>query len=198
MKTNDSELIMLIKENNEEAHVALNEKYYVIINKIINSYSEDLKWLSINIDELKESCYTLFNRAVEEYNPFNKASFNTYINLIIKRKIKKTIIKAIILKKNDPVYINKDIFDIEERCNIKISDPLEDMCIKEKYHDIFDVIKNKLNNKELAILSLLLDGRTYKDIAYIVTSDYQNVYRKIQQIKRKIIPELQKINRINS
>ena len=85
----DSDLIMLYSENNEEALDILNQKYNIVTKKIINKYYPFLKKLNVNFDELVLSCHELVNEALDTYNTLSKASLNTYISLIIDRKIKK-------------------------------------------------------------------------------------------------------------
>ena len=72
-------------------------------------------------------------------------------------------------------------------------DPLETLCAKESQKNLNEIILNKLNNNELAIFSLLLDGLSYKDIAFTLMQSYKQIYIKIQNIRKKLIPELQKM-----
>lgn len=189
----DSELIMLIRENNEEASYILNQKYTIIIKKIVNHHYYDLKKLNVNIEELIMSCYELLNEAIEQYNPYAKASFSTYVNLIIKRKIKKTIIKALRDNKKVMEDYSINIEDMEKLSVSNTSDPLKEMCDKESEKLLNKVIIENLNNKELAIVSLLLEGMSIKEIAFTLMQSYKQIYNNIQNIKRKIAPELQKI-----
>ena len=74
----DSELIMLYRENNEEALDILNKKYYIVTKRIINKYYPFLKKLNINFDELILSCHELVNEALDTYNTLSKASLNKF------------------------------------------------------------------------------------------------------------------------
>lgn len=185
----DSELIMLYRENNEEATDILNQKYSIVTKRIINKYYPQLKKLNVNFYELISSCHELVNEALDTYNPLSKASLNTYISLIIDRKIKKTIINAVRYnKKNmEPSNIGFD------NATDNSLDPLETLCAKESQKNLNEIILNKLNNNELAIFSLLLDGLSYKDIAFTLMQSYKQIYKKVQNIRKKLIPELQKM-----
>lgn len=185
----DSELIMLYRENNEEATDILNQKYSIVTKRIINKYYPQLKKLNINFDELILSCHELVNEALDTYNTLSKASLNTYISLIIDRKIKKTIINAVRYNKKNMELSNIDFDNATDNS----LDPLETLCAKESQKNLNEIILNKLNNNELAIFSLLLDGLSYKDIAFTLMQSYKQIYKKVQNIRKKLIPELQKM-----
>ena len=185
----DSELIMLYRENNEEALDILNQKYNIVTKRIINKYYPFLRKLNINFDELTLSCHELINEALDTYNSLYKASLNTYISLIIDRKIKKTIINAVRYNKKNMELSNIDFDNATDNS----LDPLETLCAKESQKNLNEIILNKLNNNELAIFSLLLDGLSYKDIAFTLMQSYKQIYKKVQNIRKKLIPELQKI-----
>ena len=185
----DSELIMLYRENNEEATDILNQKYSIVTKRIINKYYPQLKKLNVNFYELISSCQELVNEALDTYNTLSKASLNTYISLIIERKIKKTIINAVRYNKKNMELSNIDFDNATDNS----LDPLETLCAKESQKNLNEIILNKLNNNELAIFSLLLDGLSYKDIAFTLMQSYKQIYKKVQNIRKKLIPELQKI-----
>lgn len=185
----DSELIMLYRENNEEATDILNQKYSIVTKRIINKYYLQLKKLNVNFYELISSCHELVNEALDTYNPLSKASLNTYISLIIDRKIKKTIINAVRYNKKNMELSNIDFDNATDNS----LDPLETLCAKESQKNLNEIILNKLNNNELAIFSLLLDGLSYKDIAFTLMQSYKQIYKKVQNIRKKLIPELQKM-----
>lgn len=185
----DSELIMLYRENNEEATDILNQKYSIVTKRIINKYYPQLKKLKVNFYELISSCHELVNEALDTYNTLSKASLNTYISLIIDRKIKKTIINAVRYNKKNMELSNIDFDNATDNS----LDPLETLCAKESQKNLNEIILNKLNNNELAIFSLLLDGLSYKDIAFTLMQSYKQIYKKVQNIRKKLIPELQKM-----
>lgn len=189
----DSELIMLYRENNEEALDILNQKYNIVTKRIINKYYPFLRKLNINFDELTLSCHELINEALDTYNSLYKASLNTYISLIIDRKVKKTIINAIRYNKKNIEVSNINFDNTASSISSNSLDPLEAICASESQKNLNEIILNKLNNNELAIFSLLLDGLSYKDIAFTLMQSYKQIYKKVQNIRKKLIPELQKM-----
>ena len=192
MKISDSELIMLTREKNEEAEEILRLRYTEIIKKIINYYYPELVKLKINIEELIINCQEVLGKALEQYSSLSKASFRTYVNLIINRKIKKTIIKA--LRNNKKTLEDKsfNLEDIEKVYTNNSLDPLNAICIKERKNLLIKIIVETLSTSELDIFSLLVDGKDYNEIAIILNKNYNQIYRNIQNIKRKLAPKLEK------
>lgn len=192
MKISDSELIMLTREKNEEAEEILRLRYTEIIKKIINYYYPELVKLKINIEELIINCQEVLGKALEQYSSLSKASFRTYVNLIINRKIKKTIIKA--LRNNKKTLEDKsfNLEDIEKIYTNNSLDPLNAICIKERKNLLIKIIVETLSTSELDIFSLLVDGKDYNEIAIILNKNYNQIYRNIQNIKRKLAPKLEK------
>ena len=192
MKISDSELIMLTREKNEEAEEILRLRYTEIIKKIINYYYPELVKLKINIEELIINCQEVLGKALEQYSSLSKASFRTYVNLIINRKIKKAIIKA--LRNNKKTLEDKsfNLEDIEKIYTNNSLDPLNAICIKERKNLLIKIIVETLSTSELDIFSLLVDGKDYNEIAIILNKNYNQIYRNIQNIKRKLAPKLEK------
>lgn len=189
----DSELIMLCRENNEEALNLLNRKYTAIISIIINKYYSELKKANINIEELKLSCSETLNEALENYNSLSKASFNTYLTLLIERKIKKIIITTYRKNKKTIEESFGFIDDIVKYDLGSAMDPLNVLCKDEKNQRLQKIIIETLTNKELLIFSLLLEGLTCKDIASTLMQSYKRIYKNIQNIRKKITQKLQEI-----
>ena len=192
MKISDSELIMLAREKNEEAEEILRIRYTEVIRKIINYYYPEIVKLKINIEELIVNCQEVLNRALEEYTFLSKASFRTYANIIINRKIKKTIIKELRNSKKTLEDKSYNLDDIEKVYANNSLDPLDAICLKERRNLILKTIVNTLSTSELDVFTLLVDGKDCHEIASILKKNYSQIYRNIQNIKRKLAPELEK------
>ena len=186
----DSELIMLYRENNEEATDILNQKYSIVTKRIINKYYPQLKKLNINFYELISSCHELVNEALDTYSTLSKASLNTYISLIIDRKIKKTIIKEYKERKKYTIIYKKDMMDNFNSDNKNAKDPLEILCENENLEEMNNKITQRLNEKEINIYKLMVKGLSCKDISLALKKDYYSIYRKVRSIRKKVKREL--------
>lgn len=192
-KISDSELIMLCRENIEDAEEILNKKYDKIIKTIIKNNMVTLKQLNIAIDDLYTECFEVYRNAVDNYSNLRKACLNTYVTTIINRKIKKSILNQIRKNKKYTIVFINDLMNNQDNKFIidnKAKDPLDVICEKENIESINNIILQKLNIKEINTLILLTEGFKCSEIAKILKRDYYCIYRTIKSIRRKLIPEL--------
>ncbi len=133
-KISDSELIMLCRENIEDAEEILNKKYDKIIKTIIKNNMVTLKQLNIAIDDLYTECFEVYRNAVDNYSSLRKACLNTYVTTIINRKIKKSILNQIRKNKKYTIVFINDLMNNQDNKFIidnKAKDPLDVICEKE-------------------------------------------------------------------
>lgn len=189
-KVSDSELLMLFHEKVEEAENMLNQKYEIIIKLILKKYVPIIKILNISFEDLYNECFELYHNALENYRNKTSASFNTYVSLIIERKVKKTIIKEYKERKKYSIIYIKDMMDNFNSDNKYAKDPLEILCENENLEEMNNKIAQRLNEKEINIYKLMVNGLSCKDISVILKKDYYSIYRKVRSIRKKINSEL--------
>lgn len=189
-KVSDSELLMLFHEKVEEAENMLNQKYEIIIKLILKKYIPIIKILNISFEDLYNECFALYHNALENYRNKTSASFNTYVSLIIERKVKKTIIKEYKDRKKYSIIYIKDMMDNFNSDNKYAKDPLEILCENENLEEMNNKIAQRLNEKEINIYKLMVNGLSCKDISLALKKDYYSIYRKIRSIRKKVKREL--------
>ncbi len=189
-KVSDSELLMLFHEKVEEAENMLNQKYEIIIKLILKKYVPIIKILNISFEDLYNECFELYHNALENYRNKTSASFNTYVSLIIERKVKKTIIKEYKERKKYSIIYIKDMMDNFNSDNKYAKDPLEILCENENLEEMNNKITQRLNEKEINIYKLMVNGLSCKDISLALKKDYYSIYRKVRSIRKKINSEL--------
>lgn len=189
-KVSDSELLMLFHEKVEEAENMLNQKYEIIIKLILKKYIPIIKILNISFEDLYNECFELYHNALENYRNKTSASFNTYVSLIIERKVKKTIIKEYKERKKYSIIYIKDMMDNFNSDNKYAKDPLEILCENENLEEMNNKITQRLNEKEINIYKLMVNGLSCKDISLALKKDYYSIYRKVRSIRKKINSEL--------
>ena len=189
-KVSDSELLMLFHEKVEEAENMLNQKYEIIIKLILKKYIPIIKILNISFEDLYNECFELYHNALENYRNKTSASFNTYVSLIIERKVKKTIIKEYKEQKKYSIIYIKDMMDSFNGDNKYAKDPLEILCENENLEEMNNKITQRLNEKEINIYKLMANGLSCKDISVILKKDYYSIYRKVRSIRKKVNSEL--------
>lgn len=189
-KVSDSELLMLFHEKVEEAENMLNQKYEIIIKLILKKYVPIIKILNISFEDLYNECFELYHNALENYRNKTSASFNTYVSLIIERKVKKTIIKEYKERKKYSIIYIKDMMDNFNSDNKYAKDPLEILCENENLEEMNNIIAQRLNEKEINIYKLMVNGLSCKDISLALKKDYYSIYRKVRSIRKKVKREL--------
>lgn len=189
-KVSDSELLMLFHEKVEEAENMLNQKYEIIIKLILKKYVPIIKILNISFEDLYNECFVLYHNALENYRNKTSASFNTYVSLIIERKVKKTIIKEYKERKKYSIIYIKDMMDNFNSDNKYAKDPLEILCENENLEEMNNKIAQRLNEKEINIYKLMVNGLSCKDISLALKKDYYSIYRKVRSIRKKVKREL--------
>ena len=189
-KVSDSELLMLFHEKVEEAENMLNQKYEIIIKLILKKYVPIIKVLNISFEDLYNECFELYHNALENYRNKTSASFNTYVSLIIERKVKKTIIKEYKERKKYSIIYIKDMMDNFNSDNKYAKDPLEILCENENLEEMNNKITQRLNEKEINIYKLMVNGLSCKDISLALKKDYYSIYRKVRSIRKKVNSEL--------
>lgn len=189
-KVSDSELLMLFHEKVEEAENMLNQKYEIIIQLILKKYVPIIKVLNISFEDLYNECFALYHNALENYRNKTSASFNTYVSLIIERKVKKTIIKEYKERKKYSIIYIKDMMDNFNSDNKYAKDPLEILCENENLEEMNNKIAQRLNEKEINIYKLMVNGLSCKDISLALKKDYYSIYRKVRSIRKKVKREL--------
>lgn len=190
-KVSDSELLMLFHEKVEEAENMLNQKYEIIIKLILKKYVPIIKILNISFEDLYNECFELYHNALENYRNKTSASFNTYVSLIIERKVKKTIIKEYKERKKYSIIYIKDMMDNFNSDNKYAKDPLEILCENENLEEMNNKIAQRLNEKEINIYKLMVNGLSCKDISLALKKDYYSIYRKVRSIRKKVNSELE-------
>lgn len=190
----DEELINIYKEDNKVESEALQEiieRYTPIINKKANKY------FAIGFDKndiAQEGMIGLLS-AIRNYDKDNNASFKTFANLCIDRKLI-TLLKSSNRQKQKPlnnaISLNKKLNeDVERNDNelIEVIDngynPVEEFINKEYYKGIKYNLYNKLSKHEKEVFDEYLTGKSYAEIAQKLNCQKKSVDTALTRIRRK-------------
>ena len=191
---NDSELCMLIKENNEDAKDIMYAKYNYIITSIIKKYLSIIKKLNLDYHDVYQEAMFGFLDAIDKYDENKDASLKTFISLCVTRRINAAIIKASRLKRKaeqealsiDYIYDDSNLSLQELISDNNKNNPLEQMTKIEEINYKINLIKEVLSPKEEEVFNLLLNDLDYKQIAIILNTTPKSVDNAIQRIKAKV------------
>lgn len=193
----DEEIIVKIKNGNEQALTYLLNKYKPLVNNKVNKYfiigaeKEDI---------IQEGMIGLY-KAIKSFDMEKQNTFKTFANICIERQLI-TAIKTSTRQKHMPLntcislntsaYSNEDdsIELLETYNNKTIEDPLETMMKKEYYKEIKQTITSSLSKFEKQVLDRLVLGESYETIAKRFDTPVKSIDNAIQRIRKKAIKNM--------
>lgn len=188
----DEEIIVKIKNGNDQALTYLLNKYKPLVNNKVNKYfiigaeKEDI---------IQEGMIGLY-KAIKSFDMEKQNTFKTFANICIERQLI-TAIKTSTRQKHMPLntcislntsaYSNEDdsIELLETYNNKTIEDPLETMMKKEYYKEIKQTITSSLSKFEKQVLDRLVLGESYETIAKRFDTPVKSIDNAIQRIRKK-------------
>lgn len=197
--TNDYELIMLYRENDDYAKNILYLKYKYIINLIIKKYSKYLIMANVDYQEIYSECSLAFSDALKSFQDEKDSSLATFITLCIERKMQSIIRKFNRIKYKvfkdayslDFLYENNQ--DLMQYIVDEEYEPLKNMTEDEKYKDLLNAIKSELSKREYEVFTLMANNLNYLEIANILKLSPKQVDNTMQRVKAKVKDVKEKI-----
>ncbi len=191
---NDSELIMLYREDDENAKNLAFYKYKFIIDILIRKYQSYLKKLNVDFQEVYSECTIGFSDALRNYQDEKESSLATFITLCVERRI-----LGLIRKYNRDKYKNlNNTYSLDFEINNDGAnlldilsdegefDPLNSITETETYRELVAKIKDRLTTREYEVFCLMSRGLNYKEIAEILKATPKQIDNTMQRIKNKI------------
>lgn len=195
---NDNELISYIKEQNEEAHEIIFKKYEPLINKIATKMFSGCYNLGFEKADLIQEGMLGLSAAIKTFDESKEASFYTYANKIIERKMLSVIIAAkrlkhkilnesLSLESSDEGKASLEDFVGDDKVN-----PESLMIDVERERLLIERTKEKLTSFEEQVFLLKIHQFDYKEIATILDKKPKAIDNALQRIKLKMKDELEK------
>lgn len=190
----DEQLVVLVKEGNEEALSFLLQKYRELVKTKINKYYI----VGAEKDDIFQEGMIGLYKAIKSFNNDKQSSFKTFANICIERHLI-TAIKSSTRQKHIPLNsylsLNTSAYDnndesvelIDTFDSHTIEDPLEIMMKKEAYLEINTSIDKSLSDFEKKVLNRFIKGESYVTIAKRLDSPVKSVDNAMQRIRKKAI-----------
>ena len=189
----DDELIMMIREANDDAKDIVYKKYRYIVGYLIKKYKNLALKLGVELKDLNQEALVGFSDALLSFDSESNASLKTFISLCVERRMRAFLIKASRKKNlmlNEALSLEHEYKDFTTLADLisdnNENDPLTKLTRSERYNDLINNIYNDLSQNEKDVLSLMLDGINYNDIANILNMSVKSVDNTIQRIKNKV------------
>ena len=190
---NDDELVVQAQSGNDDAFTRLIEKYSPLISSIVRKYF----LAGFEAEDLMQIGYVSLIKAIKGYKVDARASFSTYLYMVVSGDIKNEVTKA---KNNKHLALNNSYsldvsFDDDEEESfspwaylfIDENASIEDEVInKQKVQILLDELKQKLDMQERKILSKYLQGYKYSEIAQKLNVSTKKVDNTITKAKKLV------------
>ncbi len=136
--------------------------------------------------------------AVRDFNPQMCASFKTYAELCVKRRLMTAVRNASRLKHtflNDGVSLEEILSDESQTLTAYSVEPFsrapeEQVLARESKNDFLSTYSRLLSRFEKRVLDLYLDGLSYSEIADICGKPQKSVDNAVQRIRQKLARHL--------
>lgn len=189
----DEKLPELIRQGDAQAQDYMIDKYKNLVKVKARAYfligadREDL---------MQEGMIGLF-KAIRDYKAEKLVSFSSFAELCINRQMI-TAIKAATRQKHLPlnsyVSLNNAIYDEEADKTFMeilsaqhITNPEELFIGREEKKTIEKQLEKELSALESRVLALYLQGKSYEEIAQIISKDEKSIDNALQRVRRKVL-----------
>lgn len=147
-------------------------------------------------DIVQEGMIGLY-KAVRDFNPEMQTSFRAFAELCVTRQVI-TAIKTATRQKHGPLnnYVSfhrpVDADEDGERClgdllpAANISDPAEQVISADRIRALQHHFDTVLSDLEAEVLRLYVDGKSYQEIAEVLSRQVKSIDNALQRIKRKL------------
>ena len=179
----DEQLCAACQKRNRNAEDVLAARYHRLVRRIARPY-----FLAggDNEDLLQEGMVGLI-KAMREYDPAQSASFCTFAEVCIRRRLY-SVLKSAASGKHQPlnqaIPLNPSFFDVS--LAFAQDDPEVLLIDREKTAGLLEYACKQLSAFEAEILGYYLDGLTCREIAETVGKPPKSVENAVQRIRRKI------------
>lgn len=191
---NDYELLMLVREQNDDAKDILYSKYQHIIDITIKKYLPYALKYGVEYRDFYQEAMLAFSDAIDHFDEEKDASLGTFITICVQRRLRNIVrysysLKGKIDKDNlslDYTYEDKGTRLIDFLSDDNKNNPLDNIASTEYINEIIKSCKSKLSPYEQEVFELMISEYTYQDIAEILNENPKKIDNTMQRIKRKV------------
>lgn len=188
----DDEIVKLAKADNLHALEYILEKY----KNFVKSRSRPYFLIGADREDIIQEGMIGLYKAIRDYDTEKYTNFRAFAEMCITRQII-TAIKTATRRKHMPlnsyVSLSHPVFDEESDKTLldtitehSCLDPEEIIINKEDYTSIGKKINELLSPKEMEILSIYLQGKSYQEISDELGISHKSIDNALQRVKRKL------------
>lgn len=188
----DSELLLYVRENNQDAKDLIYSKYSGLVHAELNKVKKTAFALGIDLSDLTQEALLAFSDAINNYDEQENVKFITFATLCIKRKLLSYIEKHSTQKYNN-LRNTYDLYHVDQFDKMLVDyikgpsdeEPLNLVLTSETADEIKRAL-NSLNDNERVSIELKISNVSVKEIAEIMGKSEKQVYYYLTQARNKI------------
>ena len=166
------------------------EQLVVRYGRLVRALAHSLYLVGGDGDDLQQEGMIGLLHAIRNYRSDKEASFATFAELCIRRRLYSALRAANSDKHsalNHSVSMDASLFDGNFFSSEYISDDPEELLIDRERADAFySTIQKQLSDFEAKVLTFYLDGYSCREIVSITGREYKSVDNAVQRIRRKV------------
>lgn len=194
----DDEVVKLAKADDLSALEYILEKY----KNFVKSRSRPYFLIGADREDIIQEGMIGLYKAIRDYDTEKFSNFKGFAEMCITRQII-TAIKTATRRKHMPlnsyVSLSHPVFDEESDKTLldtitekSCLDPEEIIINKEDYNSIDKKINELLSEKEMEILHIYLQGKSYNEISEELGISHKSIDNALQRVKRKLDKSIRK------
>lgn len=184
----DDLLISLYREGNQVAIDLLHERYNVFLYGFIHSILKKENFY-FEYKELFQELFLLLLNCIDRYDEDN-GCFYFFVKKCVERKLFDIVKKT---KKNKNVY-SLDEWYYQDGGERYVDYVMEDNCLMYYETELYEILEDKLDEKEMKIINMKVEGYSYQEISNMLGISKQAIYRKVISIKNIVKDIIEKID----
>lgn len=173
------ELILSVRNNDQEAFEVLLERYKPLIEASVNRFSSD-DTFGIYADDLRQEAFLVFYNSILAYDlEQSEVEFGLFAKICIHNAL---VSQLRVLKKHseEPMDV------LPEMPSQNSESPADKILQQERLKSIYAVIRKNLSDFEYSVWQLYISGRSSADIASALGTDKRSVDNAIYRIRKKL------------
>ena len=187
MTESDEALCASVRAGNRLAEEVLAARYH----RLVRSCARPYFLAGGDSEDLLQECMFGLVKAMREFRPDREASFQTFAEVCIRRRLY-SVIRASLAGKHSPLNesVPLNAFLLDAQPQYSQLDPEDLLIDREKAAALLNRVRSQLSDLEIRVLDLYLDGCSCGEIAATVGKPYKSVDNAVQRIRRKVARQI--------
>ena len=177
-------LILKVRNGNQDAFVVLLELYKPLIDSSVNRFSSDDSF-SLYRDDLRQEASLVFYKSILAYDlEQNEVEFGLFAKICVYNALVSQL-RALKKHCDEPVEKIPENFLSQDT-----DDPSIKILEQERLSSLYSVIRKSLSNFEYKVWHFYISGRSASDIASLLSTDEKSITNAVYRIRKKLRAQL--------